>query len=299
MICLKCLSPISDQPHYGLHEACFKQWFAISNLAEFSSLQRQDQAPTSQDTSFSNNSFFHGAFKKYSANLGSASYILKMRQAEAPELPEVEYVCNQIAQRLNIPVAEYYLMDFQGDRVFVTKNFIRPSAPIDLQHIYHFRANEHHTCEHLIQVIAEKTHSPHDVHVFLKTVLFDALIGNHDRHGRNLAFIVTAKGSRLAPIYDNVSYLALEQGVMLKADFNPSGKIATTTTQEPSMKDYALELKRLSYQDIVLAFYRSLQLNLNKLDELVNQSFCSDLMKTALNVMIHKRVKELADVIAD
>ena len=46
-------------------------------------------------------------------------------------------------------------------------------------------------------------------------------------------------------IYDNVSYLSLEKGNMLKADFNPTGKISTSETQEPSMGDYVKELKKV------------------------------------------------------
>jgi len=69
-----------------------------------------------------------------------------------------------------------------------------------------------------------------DVSIFIKTLLFDALIGNNDRHGRNLGFIVTSKGSTLSPIYDNVSYLSLESGGMLQAQHNPTGRINTKIT---------------------------------------------------------------------
>src|SRR5439155_10133966 len=165
------------------------------------------------------------------------------KQKEAPELTEVEYLCNQIGKILEIPVADFYFIDFNGDKVFVTKNFIKNGAPIDLQHIYHFRSDDQHNCETLTKLIAQKTQRPHDVLIFIRTILFDALIGNHDRHGRNLAFIVSAKNIVLSPIYDNVSYLSLEEGQMLKADFNPTGKISTSETREPNMRSYVKELK--------------------------------------------------------
>lgn len=165
--------------------------------------------------------------------------------------------------------------------------------PTDLQHIYHFRPDDQHSCEGIIRAIKEKTQKPYDVNVFIKTILFDALIGNHDRHGRNLAFIRTAKGMSLSPIYDNVSYLMLEEGNMLKADFNPSGRINTSQTLEPSMRDYLKELKKLEYQDNIKEFYQSI--NLPRILELINESFCSPLMKNALTVMIKKRFGELTD----
>lgn len=243
-----------------------------------------------------NTSFFHGKFKKYSAELGSDSYILKMRQSEAPELPEVEYLCNKIGRTLDIPVAEFYYIDFNGDKTFVTKNFIKPgTVPTDLQHIYHFRADDQHSCEGIINVITEITKRPHDIKIFIKTVLFDALIGNHDRHGRNLAFIITAKNKFLSPIYDNVSYLSLESGNMLKADFNPTGKINTKETFEPNMRDYAKEFKRLGHKDNVMEFYQVIKLE--QLEQLIDESFCSQLMKEALKRLTKKRFKELEDEI--
>jgi len=297
MNCLKCKQTIIDPKtaHYGLHPECFADYFGIHAPAEFSSLQRRSS--TSSDKSSAsiapqNTSFFHGKFKKYSAELGGDSYILKMRQNEAPELPEVEHLCNQIGRSLGIPVAEFYYIDFNDDKTFVTKNFIKPgSAPTDLQHIYHFRPDDQHSCEGIIKCLAEQTKRPHDVKIFIKTILFDALIGNHDRHGRNLAFIITAKNCSLSPIYDNVSYLSLEIGKMLNADFNPSGKISTKETYEPSMRDYVIELIRLGHKETILEFYKAI--NPNQIDKLVDESYCSKLMKDALKKLMRKRLEEL------
>lgn len=296
MICLKCSFKINteEKEHYGLHEKCFTEWFNAPFGAEFMSLQKRSSTSSSdqqKNPSSQNTSFFHGKFKKYSANLNNEAYILKMRQEDAQELPEVEYLCNQIAKSLNVPVAEFFFINFNGDRTFVTKNFIKPTTPTDLQHIYHFRQDDQHSCEGIIQAIMTTTQKPHDVKTFIKTTLFDALIGNHDRHGRNLAFIRTAKGMSLSPIYDNVSYLTLESGNMLKADFNPTGKISTEETNEPSMCDYVKDLKRLGYQDDVDEFYQSTKLS--EITKMINESFCSVLMKDAVIKLVTKRFKEL------
>lgn len=294
MKCLKCLLPLERATaHYGLHVACFESWFKVSSTAQFTSLARQNSYSYKQAATFpsQNTSFFHGKFKKYSAELEGHSYILKMRESEAPELPEVEYLCNQIGALLEIPVAKFYIISFGEENVFVTKNFIRPTTPIDLQHIYHFRPDDDHHCEGLIKVIVEKTQRPHDVRVFINAILFDALIGNHDRHGRNLALITTAGSISLAPIYDNVSYLGLEKGNMLKADFNPAGKISTTATSSPNMRDYVIELKRLGYHEQINEFYSKIKLI--QLENLIQASFCSDLMKEAIVKLLKKRYKEL------
>jgi hypothetical protein len=300
MSCLKCLLPIEHPTsvRYGLHPDCFTAWFKTTQTAEFISLQRRGStSDKTNNQTPQNTSFFHGKFKKYSADLDGQSYILKMRQDNAPELPEVEYLCNQIGKLLGIDVAEFYFIDFHGDRTFVTKNFIKPNELSDLQHIYHFDFEDTHSCEGIITTITEKTQRPHDVRMFIKTLLFDSLIGNHDRHGRNLAFIVTASNNALSPIYDNVSYLSLESGNMLKADFNPTGKISTIQTLEPSMRDYVKELKRLGYIENIHEFYKNIKLA--QLYQIIDNSFCSTPMKDAINALITKRFAELENELSN
>lgn len=297
MKCLKCSQELAAPVKYGLHEKCFVDWFKTDPKNEFLSLTQR--SVTSRDPeakeSANNTSFYHGKFKKYSADLGAESFILKMREPKgAPELPEVEYLCNQIAGSLGLPVPDFFYIDFFTEKVFVTKVFIKKNAGnANLEHIYKFRPDESHSCETLIKVISETTKLPYDVEVFLNTLLFDALIGNHDRHGRNLAFIVTPAKTTLSPIYDNVSYLSLVSGPMLAADFNPTGRIATQKTIEPSMSHYVEELKRLGYQDTIVAF--SQKIKMSKIEALIDQSFCSDLLKQALKKLINKRYREFVN----
>jgi len=299
--CLKCLEPLDiADAHYGLHKPCFFGWFKCDALAEFTGLQKKSadsRGPEGKTNPRSyNTSFFHGKFKKYSAELAGTSYIFKMRESEAPELPEVEYLCNQIADALGVPVANHFLIEFFGDRVFVTQNFIKKGgAQANLSHIYHFVGPEEpYSCETLI--ISAQTQRPYDVEIFVQTCLFDSLVGNHDRHGRNLGLVVTPTRIALSPIYDNVSYLSLESGPMLQADFSPAGKVATSTEQSPTIKAYVQEFIRLGMGDLVLAFHSKIKLA--KIIALIDRSFCSAMMKDAIKRLVTKRYQELSDELA-
>ena len=83
---------------------------------------------------------------------------------------------------------------------------------------------------------------------------------------------------------------------MLKADFNPTGKISTKKTNQPSMKDYVIALIRLGYENETQDFYH--QIKLDFIAKLIEESFCSELMKNALKKLIEKRYKELAHALS-
>lgn len=297
MNCLKCnLSIENVDTKYGLHSKCFASWFDVSESATFVGLTRKNAETFNSPDAQVDGSFFHGTYKKYSAVLEGSSYILKMRDLTTPELPAVEYLCNQIGKLLGVPVAEFFIVYFETELVFVTRNFMsRYGGPANLSHIYHHLTGKPFNCEEIIKVISDITKRPFDINIFIKTLLFDALIGNHDRHGRNLGLIVQSNYVTLSPIYDNVSYLSLEQGFMLKADFNPTGKIATQDANNPSMRDYVIELELLGFEDIVKEFYTKVKLD--QILSLVENSFCTEDMKKAMRTLICKRYKELENEI--
>ncbi len=298
MICFKCNKKLNKRDYqFGLHSQCFEEWFDVEPNTEFLHLQRLNSdsftaAGSNNPIEAWNSSFFQGKFRKYSAKLGKHDYILKVQQEEAPELPDVEYVSNQIARTLGISVPDFYLIELYGQRTFVSKNFISSKKQAtSLQHLYHFLSSEKdYACENIIKVIHQQTNRSTDVYAFIRICLFDALIGNHDRHGRNLGFIVTPRDKLLAPSYDNVSVLGLEYGDWLKASFNPCGKITTKISIEPSAKDYAVEFIRLGYRENVSEFVSKINIPLIKRH--IMESTCSTLMKKALLRLIKSRIKE-------
>lgn len=167
MLCLKCLQSVDEQVHYGMHEACFAEWFHVESNAEFVGLQNISTSSSSgRDFTPQNDSFFQG---------------------------------------------EYHL----------------------------------------------------------------------------------------SPIYDNVSYLSLEKGDWLKADFDARGKIATKATNAPNMSDYVVELIRLGYKEEVQKFYRHVQgMGWTQIIDRINHSACSHLMKAAITKVMTKRLQELENALS-
>jgi hypothetical protein len=294
-ICCRCRMAVErEEDHfYGLHENCFMEWFGLTEPSLFSDIIPRSQSLAPFDYRGKNSSFFHGAFRKYSSWLGNDNYILKVIQKEHPELPATEFLCNQIYECLGIPIPAYYLILYpEHHYCFVTRNFISKLHNASLIHIYHYlERREEYNCEKLVSIIGEKTGRRIEQERFAYLTLADSLIGNHDRHGRNLGFIQTPKGMQLAPFYDNPSYVGLDDDLMLGADLQPRGAIFTRETDEPTLKDYVFEWNRLGYENVVQNFRKNL--SLEKLQDLVEKSFTGEKRKKALLRLIKKREAEL------
>lgn len=286
---------------WGLHEDCFKQVFGVSKITNFQDWQRKEivsQPGLGEMPKPYLSSFFAGNYRKYEASLQGKKYIFKLGSENCPELAPVEYLCNHIGKKLNIPVPEPFAL-VKGDKelAFVTYNFTQEyPGHHNLVHLYHYlpAGEDKYNVENIVNVIGEQTQDQRSIRTFLEVLIYDALIGNHDRHGRNLALIETARGKVLSPIYDNISALGLESGNFLLADWNPAGKIAVKHTAEPVLKDYLIEIKRLGYWAEVNIFIRNFP-EKEILKMISEAGYLSENMRSAVQKLFNKRVKELKD----
>lgn len=292
--CFRCRKVvIEEKTHYGLHKACFKEWFGLDRLQQFSDIAIRSQSQAPLHGQALNSSFFHGKFRKYSSNLGRISHILKVQQAGYPELPATEFLCNQIYEHLKVDIPSYYLIRFpKRQTCFVTKNFMSHLRRATLDHFYHFiRAEIRYDCETLINIIGEKTGRRIEQENFAYLTLVDSLIGNHDRHGRNLGFIRSTKGIYLAPFYDNPSALGIEDNSLLEADLQPKGSIFTKNSEEPTTKDYVQEWRRLGYQEVIGRLQKTCSIEF--IERMIKASYISEKRQKALLRLIMKRYEEL------
>ena len=282
-LCFKCSKPLENLNKYSLHPLCFAEWFECSVEAEFKGLTPQKTiSPDGKNTS----SFFHGKFRKYTADLEEEKYVLKVIQNEFPNLPRVEYLCNQIARMLKLDVADFYFIQMESEDCFVSKNFLHGTKWQKLTHIWQYVSNSDiFDVETISRTIFDVTKKPQDVEQFYQVILFDALIGNHDRHGRNIAILSKGVTNRLSPIYDNPSYIGIES--LLGADINPTGSIKTKESDEPSMKDYIIELKRLKADKAINDFKR--RCSLQKIMDIIESGLVNEKVKQAMKKLIKKR----------
>ncbi|MBU0506570.1 HipA domain-containing protein [bacterium] len=305
--CLQCNQPLNkDNSFYGQHADCFKEIFQVDHEIEFQSLARKNFISDPNDHNLENNdphltSYFAGNYKKYEGKLGEHSYILKLSKEEYPELAPVEYICNKIGYYCQINIATPFTLIDLGNHelAFVTKNFMaNTKSHASLNAIYHYldAGPTNYNVENISAALFKETRSASDVIMFFKTLLFDALIGNHDRHGRNFSLIETQKQKRLSPIYDNPSYLGLEKGSALKANIVVHGKVWTKNSQEPDILAYAKEIKRLNAGHILKDFVSSMQFD--KIAQLIQESHClSNNMKQALYKMVIEQYEKLVNYV--
>ena len=128
---------------------------------------------------------------------------------------------------------------------------------------------------------------------FIEVCLFDAFIGNHDRHGRNLGIIDTGKSKRLAPMYDNPSFLGIQKDdKFLLAHFNISGKIQTSDSKEPKLLDYIKEFKKLKFKKPCLKFITKMICQFPIFIEEIKKSTISKRRKQAFINLLKTRLQD-------
>jgi len=295
MICLKCKNTIETTATYGLHEECFIASFNLQKSAEF-----QDLDPKKSCSKLSNaeikkkvDTFFQGVYLKYSAKLGQVSYILKIQEPEYPDLPVIEYLCNHIAELLGMDIPPYHLINFNGRITFVTRNFMQDYIGA-LQHIYKYLpiGEENHSCEEIINAILRSTGRLADVAKFIDICLFDSLIGNNDRHGRNLGIIETADVKKLSPVYDNPSFIGIQEDFLLDSDTNPSGCVWTKASKNPKPQDYITEFERLGHDSIAEKFRKKIIMQSSNIMDLVKNADLPIKRKNAFIKLIEKRIRD-------
>jgi hypothetical protein len=153
-------------------------------------------------------------------------YISKTAAKWYPHEPLIEYMINRVGQELNLPMNEVKLVFANGQLRFLSKYFLNKDqklihgAEICGQHLGDMNladeiANNRKTSRELFtfEFISDAIKSvfPETAEIltskFVEMIVFDAIVGNNDRHFYNWGVIHTIRKSKalpnFAPIYDS------------------------------------------------------------------------------------------------
>ncbi len=102
-------------------------------------LSKNDETSGQNTASRIANSFFHGAFKKYSTAVENKRFILKVQERKYPDLPIIEFLCNVMARDLGLDVPDFYYVLLNNKLpTFVTRNILDFHDKSNLVHIWHY-----------------------------------------------------------------------------------------------------------------------------------------------------------------
>jgi hypothetical protein len=227
---------------------------------------------------------FQGLLDKFGVTLGKDTFIIKPRSPMFPELPQNEFVSNQIADLMGIHVAEYGYWKMGNDFVFVSKNFMTVSKSKDALIHLNRMVKGQWSCEAVVKSITKNSTVPdRDLRQFILVCLFDSLIGNSDRHSRNLAYLYKNGKYKLAPIYDSVAVMiAKKLSYQMIKDMDWGGKLRTRSSESPNFQDYVAEFRRLRLKKVVDQLLTKLKKIEKQVIQLVDDSHLNAINKFIL-----------------
>ena len=167
-----------------------------------------------------------------------STWILKPENQNFPDLIYNEYFCMKLAGRMGLNVAECKIKNFGSVAVYMTKRFDRQNTlqriqqedfcqGLGLSNKKYQRTEGGPGIKQCFKFIHENLiNKAQDELHFLKSIVFNFLIGNSDAHGKNFSYLHTTKGYVLAPLYDLVStqvypQLAKEMSMSIGGEYEP------------------------------------------------------------------------------
>lgn len=163
------------------------------------------------DESQLNNKLYNGSEKKFGVTIDCVNYVMKFQKRNWNNI-YCEYIASNIIKIFGGNVHETYLAKFKGETVVLCKDFcigfealksfnVTESISLDTdvnKHDYYF--------DEVIYLLRNlHTESVDEcIRDFKKMFLFDALLGNPDRHKGNWGLLRKSSGDYcFAPIFDN------------------------------------------------------------------------------------------------
>ena len=197
-----------------------------------------------------NTPVYPGAFLKYGVVIDKVEYLLKTSGTHI-DMAEGELVSNRLATLFGLNVPSFRKCVSKGSVFFGSVDFTKNNNEhVRLHHFSELMPEypQDWDCLHIIEKIREVSSSPdEDVASFVRMIVFDSVVGNNDRHSKNIGFLSTSAGLRLSPFYDNCSYVALMNKIDTKLNVVIRGVVGAGSESEPTLKDYVECLECLGF----------------------------------------------------
>lgn len=174
-----------------------------------------------------------------------STHIIKPQNPYFEDIIYNEYFCMSLAKLIGLPTAHSFIKNFAGEFGYVVKRFDRETddtAPSGLR-----RVHQEDFCQALCMpdkkyqkeggpsikqcykfiAAADFNRKADALMNFLKTIVFNFIIGNSDAHGKNFSFLHRGGKYELSPLYDLVStqvYTVLSPNLAMSVggEYNPN-----------------------------------------------------------------------------
>ena len=244
-------------------------------------------------------------------NGAPSTHILKpTRSGELSTIAQNEFFCMNLAEKLNLPVPKTQILELDDLSVFVCQRYDRKfdSEKPSIQRIHQedfcqalgimndikYQADGGPSFKDCFNLIQEKfSDKLEQINIFLKSILFNYLIGNCDSHGKNFSLIYENSKIKLSPLYDLVSttvYPSLTTKMAMKLGSNY--EIEKISPTDFFKQAELFEIKNRFWLSAIEDFSKNLIPAFTEISNMQEFSKCNELIE-----LLHKQINSRLNIL--
>ena len=244
-------------------------------------------------------------------NGAPSTHILKpTRRGELSTMAQNEFFCMNLAEKLNLPVPKTQILELDDLSVFVCQRYDRKfdSEKPSIQRIHQedfcqalgimndikYQADGGPSFKDCFNLIQQKfSNKIEQINIFLKSILFNYLIGNCDSHGKNFSLIYENSEIKLSPLYDLVSttvYPSLTTKMAMKLGSNY--EIEKINRTDFFKQAELFEIKNRFWLSAIEDFSKNLIPAFTEISNMQEFSKCNELIE-----LLHKQINSRLNIL--